>query len=283
MHPLVRHLIYTTTSTTEQLAPSPAATAMEDMSTGDLQLTVENFPDEATVSSSEFGEDVEDDEEARNMNIIHCLKEELKECLLRRFHNMLHDSSYKLSAFLDPRFKSRYSDMPEIIAYAIHVEASDTDASAAGTDSSQSSVVHPASQDRPTTESITLTQTQPQKRSFWKAVEDANHADLAQKRNRQSSEESENEMDIRCNAELACYKSEDPLMTGGNVFTFWKERQAKLPLLSGLANKFLSIPASSVPSERIFSAAGLIISARRSCLKPSNADKLIFLNKNWKL
>ena len=43
VHPLVRHLIYTTTSTTEQLAPSPAATAMEDMSTGDLQLTVENF------------------------------------------------------------------------------------------------------------------------------------------------------------------------------------------------------------------------------------------------
>ena len=167
------------------------------------------FPDEATVSSSEFGEDVEYDEEARNMNIIHCLEEELKECLLRRFHNMLHDSSYKLSAFLDPRFKSRYSDMPEIIAYAIQeitlLEASDTDASAAGTDSSQSSVVHPASQDRPTTESITLTQTQPQKRSFWKAVEDANHADLAQKRNRQSSEESENEMGIRCNAELACY------------------------------------------------------------------------------
>jgi len=153
VHPLVRHLIYTTTYTTEQLAPSPAATAMEDMSTGDLQLTVENFPDEATVSSSEFGEDVEDDEEARNMNIIHCLKEELKECLLRRFHNMLHDSSYKLSAFLDPRFKSRYSHMPEIIAYAVQeitlLEASDADASAAGTDSSQSSVVHPASEDRP--------------------------------------------------------------------------------------------------------------------------------------
>ena len=66
-------------------------------------------------------------------------------------------------------------------------------------------VVTSLQQDRPTTESITLAQTQPQKRSFWKAVEDANQADLAQKRNRQSSEESENEMGIRCNAELGCY------------------------------------------------------------------------------
>jgi len=57
-----------------------------------------------------------------------------------------------------------------------------------------------------------------------------------------------------------------------------EERQAKLRMLRGLAKIFLSVTASSVQSARIFSAAGQIISARRSCLKPSNVDKLVFNN-----
>ena len=36
----------------------------------------------------------------------------------------------------------------------------------------------------------------------------------------------------------------------------------------------------SVPAERIFSTARLIVNQQRSCLKPENVDMLIFLNKN---
>ena len=45
------------------------------------------------------------------------------------------------------------------------------------------------------------------------------------------------------------------------------------------AKIFLAIPATSVPSERVFSTAGDIITADRARLKPQHVDKLLFLKK----
>lgn len=45
-----------------------------------------------------------------------------------------------------------------------------------------------------------------------------------------------------------------------------------------LPKKFLAVPASSVPSERIFSIAGEILNKKRSRLHCANVDLLIFLN-----
>ena len=50
-----------------------------------------------------------------------------------------------------------------------------------------------------------------------------------------------------------------------------------------LAKKYLAIPGSSVPSERLFSKAGELISENRSQLKPKNVDTILFLNKNLKV
>jgi hypothetical protein len=47
-----------------------------------------------------------------------------------------------------------------------------------------------------------------------------------------------------------------------------------------VVKKIFCIPATSVPSEQIFSKAGLLISKQRNGLKPSNVDMLIFFNKN---
>ena len=62
----------------------------------------------------------------------------------------------------------------------------------------------------------------------------------------------------------------------------WMQNQFRYPLLSRMAKLYLAIPATSVPSERVFSTAGDIVTASRACLKPGHVDKLIFLKKNFK-
>lgn len=44
----------------------------------------------------------------------------------------------------------------------------------------------------------------------------------------------------------------------------------------------LSVPATSVPCERIFSKTGQIISERRNRLSHNKVEKIIFLNANLK-
>lgn len=61
---------------------------------------------------------------------------------------------------------------------------------------------------------------------------------------------------------------------------YWIENKNSFKQLSQLALKYLCIPATSVPSERIFSTAGQIVSERRSRLKPKNVNMILFLNEN---
>ncbi|XP_050062434.1 E3 SUMO-protein ligase ZBED1-like [Aphis gossypii] len=65
-----------------------------------------------------------------------------------------------------------------------------------------------------------------------------------------------------------------------DVLTYWNDHKVVLAPLINIALKYCIIPATSVPSERIFSKAGQILSARRNRLLPKNVDMLIFLNKN---
>ena len=61
---------------------------------------------------------------------------------------------------------------------------------------------------------------------------------------------------------------------------WWKENCYNYSRLQFLAKKYLCIPATSVPSERLFSKAGQLVSARRSRLKPKHVNTYLFLNKN---
>ena len=65
-----------------------------------------------------------------------------------------------------------------------------------------------------------------------------------------------------------------------DALVWWKQKESMFPLLSQLAKKFLCMPASSVPSERIFSTAGHIVNKKRACLSAENVNMLISLNKN---
>ncbi|KAJ4949074.1 hypothetical protein JOQ06_020592 [Pogonophryne albipinna] len=67
-----------------------------------------------------------------------------------------------------------------------------------------------------------------------------------------------------------------------NPFQWWKENETKFPSLAVVARSYLAAPATSTPSERLFSAAGNIVSKKRASLTKEHVDMLTFLHSNSK-
>lgn len=65
-----------------------------------------------------------------------------------------------------------------------------------------------------------------------------------------------------------------------NPLIWWKNNEELCPKLSVVATKFLSVPGTRVPSERVFSKGGNIITDNRNCLTVSQSEQLIFLSLN---
>lgn len=82
--------------------------------------------------------------------------------------------------------------------------------------------------------------------------------------------------------EMAVYKSEKTLNINSDPLAWWQVNAPRFPHLATLARIHMVVAATSVPSERIFSAAGNLINAKRACLSSPVVDRLIFLNKNCK-
>ncbi len=62
-----------------------------------------------------------------------------------------------------------------------------------------------------------------------------------------------------------------------NPLTFWQQNQLIFPHLSKLARKIFAVPCSSAAVEREFSAAGQVVTQRRSNLEPSTINDILFL------
>lgn len=73
-----------------------------------------------------------------------------------------------------------------------------------------------------------------------------------------------------------------PIPPERNPLNWWNETGKDLKEIRKVANIFLSIPASSVASERVFSKAGYLLSQRRTSLNSKAVDSFIFISSNYK-
>ncbi len=76
------------------------------------------------------------------------------------------------------------------------------------------------------------------------------------------------------------YSRNGPSGSYNNPLDWWRLHHSKYPNLWKLASIILAIPATSAPSERVFSAAANIVNKKRVRLKADNVDLLVFLRAN---
>ncbi len=85
---------------------------------------------------------------------------------------------------------------------------------------------------------------------------------------------------VNSDPEYVMYENEREISRNENPLEWWRLNRSKYPKISQMAYKYLCITATSVPSERMFSASGHLTSDKRSRLTPDNANLLLFLKKN---
>ena len=72
-----------------------------------------------------------------------------------------------------------------------------------------------------------------------------------------------------------------PMLTSNiSPLKWWQQNHSSFPTLARLAKDWLMIPTTSVPSERLFSAAGNVMTNKRNCLTPEHGNQLVFLYEN---
>ena len=84
------------------------------------------------------------------------------------------------------------------------------------------------------------------------------------------------------NDEIGTYLQLEEIELDANPFTWWYERREKFPILNFLAKKYLAVYACSTASERLFSDAGNVLSAKRTRMCSRLFKKIVFLKRNSK-
>ncbi|XP_011860347.1 PREDICTED: zinc finger BED domain-containing protein 4-like [Vollenhovia emeryi] len=110
------------------------------------------------------------------------------------------------------------------------------------------------------------------------------HKDLVKGQIANDEERNQNEMPTN----LRHYLNQPLAQLEENPMFYWsKQYKMMYPTLSEVAKKYLPVVATSVPSERLFSRAGNILTEDRNRLSPDHLQQLLFLNsltaEEWQL
>ncbi|KAH9641461.1 hypothetical protein HF086_006077 [Spodoptera exigua] len=104
--------------------------------------------------------------------------------------------------------------------------------------------------------------------------------DLARKHSA-TQQDAESAVENECWTYFATASPEHLQPYGGDVLQYWRDKKTCMPSLYALARSILNIPATSTPSERVFSTAGLVITAKRSRLNPIRVNRIVFIHDNY--
>ncbi|XP_067270785.1 E3 SUMO-protein ligase ZBED1-like [Pseudorasbora parva] len=172
-----------------------------------------------------------------------------------------------MATFLDPRFRTQYLSQEEILVIRARVVREVESLSVKPSDAGSAT---PGTSGESTKEAQSASKKQRKSLgSFFKKPAAEMTTSLS------DTEKIEAELNSYLHGSLADSES--------NPLTWWKVHEVNFPNISCLAKKYLCIPATSTPSERVFSASGNVVTCQRSLLKPATVNMLVFLTRNLKV
>ncbi|GES97005.1 zinc finger BED domain-containing protein 1-like [Rhizophagus clarus] len=80
--------------------------------------------------------------------------------------------------------------------------------------------------------------------------------------------------------EITEYFSFKKINFESDPLVWWHGQEENFPILSKIAKKYLAVYTCSISSERLFSDAGNLLTAKRNCMSPKFFKKIMFLKRN---
>ena len=190
---------------------------------------------------------------------------ELMKSLKSKFAGIEENRLLSIAIMLDPRFKDKFfasniskTTVKEMLEEEIQKIAPGEDFLSQSRQEARPSTPSPPMQKRARKDTLLA--------MYTEIIEDSGSS---------SSSYSADELKLFLSEPLVDYKT-------GSPFKWWHDNKGRFPLLAQLARRFLSATATSVPSERLFSQAGLVYEERRNRILPENAETLLFIKGNYK-
>lgn len=184
-----------------------------------------------------------------------------------------------LISFVDPRFKGSFSDDIEATVHFCTEEASKLTEMTLTMMTTTTLGEGAAQAEQTSTTSLTPT-SEKQRQSLATLLNKI--TSTRQQRAEEGEGSTTQSLNAKIEAEVKVYLSVPVIKSEADPLQWWSLHAEELPHLATIAQKFLCIPATSVPSERVFSASGHILSPHRAKLKPEKVNMLTFLHFNLK-
>ena len=205
-------------------------------------------------------------ENSEDKTLTNDIRSAIKSDLLTRNTSDQVVNLLEICSFVDPRFKTKYVRNESALKDQVIAEGVATHPA----DSQQENL----SDDNPDNTSDEAPVPKKKKRTLGSLL----------KSNDDTGIESDSEVSIgeKVNQEVSTYLKVPRLDYELDPLEWWKNNESAYPTLAKLAKKYLTVPATSASSERLFSKSGKVVTPLRASLKPDKVEQLVFLAKNIK-
>ncbi|XP_061585714.1 E3 SUMO-protein ligase ZBED1-like [Cololabis saira] len=207
------------------------------------------------LATSILAEDQEDTDLTRS------IKNKVLAYLNEKYKDPIIQELLDVASFLDPRFKTRYITADNIPTVKTRLKTEMLESARRAYNQEKRSRTESTQSAQPSGEKVKKSLGSFFKTAVASSASPVQPEDVAE-------------------AELNSYLMTPAIDGEDDPLAWWKVHKINFPRLCNMARKYLCVPATSAPSERLFSAGGNIVTCTRSSLKPAKVDMLVFLAKN---